>query len=80
MLRCLHQLLSVFVYESSMSFYLFVLNGLVGSLDSFQSRRQNWRINRGWEVAIVQEIPSTFSVNVIRKDCPSISICKPPLI
>jgi hypothetical protein len=33
-------LLSVFAYESSMSFYLFVLNGLVGSLDSVQSRRQ----------------------------------------
>jgi hypothetical protein len=41
------RLLSVFVYERSMSLYLFVLNGLVGSLDSFQFRRQNWRINRG---------------------------------
>jgi hypothetical protein len=41
------RLLSVFVYERSMSFYLFVLNRLVGSLDSFQFRRQNWRINRG---------------------------------
>jgi hypothetical protein len=48
------RLLSVFVYESSMSFYLFVLNGLVGSLDLFQFRKQNWRINRGWKVAIVQ--------------------------
>jgi hypothetical protein len=46
-------LLSMFVYESSMSFYLFVLNGLVGSLGSFQFRRQNWRINRSWKVAIV---------------------------
>jgi hypothetical protein len=47
-------LLSVFVYESSMYFYLFVLNGLVRSLGSFQFRSQNWRITRGGKVAIVQ--------------------------
>jgi hypothetical protein len=53
--------LFMFVYESSMSFYLFVLNGLAGSLGSFQFRRQNWRINRGWKVDIVQqEISSTL--------------------
>jgi hypothetical protein len=46
-------LLPMFVCESSMAFYLFVVNGLVESLGSFQFRGQSWRINRGRKVAIV---------------------------